>query len=123
MSSLPVPKRGEIWLVGLDPTIGSEMQKTRPAVVVSSDAMGVLPVKLVVPLTTWQDDFEHTAWHVRIEPDRVNRLDKIVAADTLQIRCVDVQRFIRRKGSLRAADLEEVVISIATVVEYQEPRG
>ena len=41
------PRRGDIWLVNLDPTVGSEIQKTRPAVVVSSDAVGRLPVKLV----------------------------------------------------------------------------
>ena len=45
------PLRGEIWLVNFDPTIGSEIRKTRPAVVVSSDAVGRLPIKLVAPVT------------------------------------------------------------------------
>jgi len=40
-----LPKRGEVWLVNLDPTVGAEIRKTRPAVVVSSDAVGILPVK------------------------------------------------------------------------------
>ena len=119
MSSLPVPKRGEIWLIGFDQTVGSEINKTRPAAVVSSDAMGVLPVKLVVPLTGWQDSFAGTVWHVRIEPDALNRLDKVVSADTLQLRCVAVERFIKRKGRLSASHLEEVVTGIAAVVEYQ----
>jgi hypothetical protein len=39
------PQRGEIWLVNFDPTMGAEIQKTRPAVVVSSDAVGRLPMK------------------------------------------------------------------------------
>ena len=39
-----VPKRGEIWLVRFDPTIGSEIRKTRPAIVLSSDAVGRLPI-------------------------------------------------------------------------------
>jgi len=43
------PQRGEIWLVNFDPTIGAEIRKTRPAVVVSSDAVGRLPIKLVAP--------------------------------------------------------------------------
>jgi mRNA interferase MazF len=119
MSSLPVPRRGEIWLIGFDQTVGSEINKTRPAAVVSSDAMGVLPVKLVVPLTGWQDSFAGTVWHVRIEPDALNRLDKLVSADTLQLRCVAVERFIKRKGQLSASHLEEVVAGIAAVVEYQ----
>ena len=44
MSNLLQPWRGEIWLVGLDQTVGSEMAKTRPAVVVSSDSVGILDV-------------------------------------------------------------------------------
>jgi len=79
----------------------------------------VLPVKLVVPLTGWQDSFAGTVWHVRIEPDALNRLDKVVSADTLQLRCVAVERFIKRKGQLSASHLEEVVAGIAAVVEYQ----
>lgn len=118
MSSLPVPRRGEIWLIGFDQTVGSEINKTRPAAVVSSDAMGILPVKLVVPLTGWQDSFAGTLWHVRIEPDALNHLDKVVSADTLQLRCVAVERFIKRKGRLSAPHLEEIVAAIAAVVEY-----
>ncbi len=118
MSSLPVPRRGEIWVIGFDQTVGSEINKTRPAAVVGSDAMGVLPVKLVVPLTGWQDSFAGTLWHVRIEPDALNHLDKVVSADTLQLRCVAVERFIKRKGRLSAPHLEEIVAAIAAVVEY-----
>jgi len=44
--------RSEIWSVNLDPTIGAEIRKIRPVVVVSSDAVGVLPIKLVAPLTS-----------------------------------------------------------------------
>ena len=47
--------RGEIWLVNLEPTIGAEIRKTRPVVVVSSDAVGALLIRLVAPLTEWKD--------------------------------------------------------------------
>ena len=36
-------RRGEVWLINLDPTIGSEIKKTRPAVIVNDDAIGILP--------------------------------------------------------------------------------
>ncbi len=51
--------RGEIWLVSLDPTIGAEIRKTRPVVVVSSDSVGILPIRLVAPITEWKDYFAH----------------------------------------------------------------
>ena len=38
-------KRGEVWMVRLDPTLGAEIRKTRPVVVVDSDAIGVLPIR------------------------------------------------------------------------------
>ena len=52
-----VPKRGEVWKVSFDPTVGAEIRKTRPAMVISSDAVGRLPIKLVVPVTVWKPAF------------------------------------------------------------------
>lgn len=49
--------RGEVWLVNLDPTIGQEIKKTRPAVVVSSNSIGRLPLKIVVPITDWKSPY------------------------------------------------------------------
>jgi len=44
-------KQGEIWQINLDPTIGSEIKKTRPAIIVNDDGLGKLLLKIVVPLT------------------------------------------------------------------------
>jgi mRNA interferase MazF len=47
------PARGEVWLINLDPTVGSEIQKTRPCVVISPPEINEnLPVLLVAPLTS-----------------------------------------------------------------------
>lgn len=81
------PKRGEIWLVNLDPTIGAETQKTRPSIIVSSDLVGKLPVKLVVPITDWKPYFATNLWHIRLEPSNINGLTKLSAADVLQTQC------------------------------------
>ena len=48
-------RRGEVWLINLDPTIGAEIKKTRPAVIVNDDAIGILPLKVIVPVTEWKD--------------------------------------------------------------------
>ena len=56
------PSKGEVWLVNLDPTIGDEMRKTRPGVIMSADALGVLGLRAVVPLTNWQDKFRDWEW-------------------------------------------------------------
>ena len=130
------PKRGEIWLVNLDPTVGAEIQKrlapvgfpdaksetrqTRPAIVISSDYIGKLPLKLVVPITDWKDSFASDIWHVRIDPTHKNGLTKSSAADALQARSLDTRRFIRKIGTGSTSDLQEITRAIAAIIEYQE---
>ena len=59
-------RRGEIWLISLDPTIGAEIKKTRPAVIVNDDAIGVLPLRVIVPITAWKERYGAAPWMVRL---------------------------------------------------------
>ncbi len=103
----------------LDPTLGAEMRKTRPVVVVSSDAIGRLPIKLVAPLTEWKDYLERNSWHVKLVPDKQNGLTKASAVDTLQLRGVDTQRFVQKLGSVSPSALKAIVSAIVLVIEYE----
>jgi len=49
--------RGEVWLVKLNPTVGTEISKTRPCIIVNNDAVGILPLKVIVPITDWKDSY------------------------------------------------------------------
>ena len=108
-------RRGEVWLINLDPTIGSEIRKTRPAVIVSDDSIGILPLKVVVPVTEWKDRYSIAAWLVRLEPTPDNGLDKASAADAFQVRSVAQERFVCRAGRLTAADMSRVEAALAIV--------
>lgn len=77
-------KQGEIWLINLDPTIGAEIKKTRPAVIVNDNATGKLPLKIIVPVTDWKDRYAIAPWMTKLEPDAHNGLSKISAADDLK---------------------------------------
>lgn len=109
--------RGEVWLVNFDPTLGAEIKKKRPAIVISSDAVGRLPIRLVAPVTDWKTYFGGNLWHVRIEPSDQNGLAKTSAVDTLQLRGMDDQRFIRRLGNVSSRTLEEIALAVAAVIE------
>ena len=113
-----IARRGEIWRVNLDPTIGTEIKKTRPVVIVSSDAVGILPIKVIVPLTDWKERYANSSWHVRVDPDSKNGLTKASAADTLQLRGIDTTRFLNKLGQISADKIEEIAATIAAVVEY-----
>ncbi|MBI1348955.1 type II toxin-antitoxin system PemK/MazF family toxin [bacterium] len=92
---MDVVKRFDVHLVNLDPTVGHEIQKSRPCVIISPDEMNRhLQTVIIAPLTTT----------VRSYPTRVvcrfQRKQGQVALD--QIRTVDRQRLIRRLGKLDA---------------------
>lgn len=110
--------RGEVWLINLDPTIGAEIRKMRPAVIVSSDAIGVLPLRVIVPLTDWKGHYQQAEWMVKINPDRNNGLSKDSAADTFQIRSVSTARFVRKMGEVTVDEMNKIVNAIGLVIEY-----
>jgi mRNA interferase MazF len=61
--------------------------------VVSSDAIGILPIKMIAPVTDWKDRYSRNLLHIRIDPDKTNGLSKTSAVDALQVRGVDTERF------------------------------
>lgn len=58
-------KQSEIWLINLDPTVGTEIRKRRPAVIVNDDVMGRLPLKVIVPVTDWKDNYKIAPWMIK----------------------------------------------------------
>lgn len=117
--AIRTPTRGDVWRINLDPTIGSEMQKVRPAVVVNAPVFDHLNVRIVVPLTSWQQKFGGQLNKVRVPRTNQNGLTDDSAADVLQVRCVSTQRFADLVGVVDAAVLDEITAGIAVVVDYQ----
>ena len=106
-----VIKRFEVWLINLDPTLGSEIKKTRPCVIVSPDAINkYLDTIIAVPLTST----------IRSYPTRINctfqRKKGEVALD--QIRSVDKTRLIRKIGTLDNATCKAICELLQEMFEY-----
>ena len=101
-------KRGEIWLVNLDPTVGSEIQKNRPCVVISPPEMhDYLRTALVAPMTTGS----HPA-PFRI-PVRHGGKQGLILLD--QIRAVDKTRLVKRAGAITPATLSATLAALAEI--------
>jgi len=95
-------RRGDVFLVNLDPTLGEEIQKTRPCVVVSPDELNVhLRTFIVAPLTTGSHRYPFRV------PLRFQGKSGHVVLD--QIRTVDRQRLVRRLGRLSSSALERAI--------------
>jgi mRNA interferase MazF len=112
-------KQGEIWLINLDPTIGAEIQKTRPAIIVNDNALGKLPLKIIVPLTDWNERYEIAPWMVQIIPDSINHLTKISSADCFQIRSLSEERFVKMIGRISETNLDDIKEALSKVLTIQ----
>lgn len=108
--------KGEIWLINLDPTIGAEIKKSRPAVILNVDEIGVLPLRVIVPITTWKDHYSQAPWLVQIKPNKQNGLDRTSAADTFQIRSLSTERFIRAIGKVDSETFSAIVDGVRIVI-------
>lgn len=94
--------RGDVHLVRLDPTLGSEIQKTRPCLIISPDELNEhLRTVIVVPMTTAGRAYP---WRV---PCRFQRRSGFVALD--QMRTVDAERLVRRLGRLDPQSITTVL--------------
>jgi mRNA interferase MazF len=112
-------KQSEIWLINLDPTVGAEIKKTRPAIVVNDDALGKLPLKIIVPLTDWKNHYASAIWMVKIEPDKNNKLSKTSSADCFQVRSLSQDRFIKKVGHINNLQLGKIQFGLAQVLSIK----
>lgn len=98
-------RRGDVFLVDLDPTRGSELQKTRPCVVVSPDELNAhLRTVIVAPLTTGGQPYPF-----RVPCRFMNKNGQVVID---QLRTVDRERLVRPLGRLSPATFALVVAAL-----------
>ena len=116
MAKAPIPSRGEIWLVNFDPAVGFEIQKLRPALVMSLDSIGRLPLRIVVPMTDWKSQYAAYPWFVEIPATNANGLAKDSGADAYQAKSLSLLRFDRRLGRVTASKLDAIAAAIALCV-------
>ena len=104
----PVVETGDIWLVSLDPTVGSEIQKTRPCVVISPPELNQhLKTVIVAPMTTGA----RTAGF-RIAMTFQNKQGLILLD---QIRTLDKVRLRKKVGALHPSTLEKTLRTLQAV--------
>jgi len=103
-----VVKRGEIWLVGLDPTVGSEIKKSRPCVIVSPPELNEhLRTVIVAPMTSkgFKAPFRVPVTHAAKKG--------LIVLD--QIRTVDKIRLVKRVGAVNTKTLSNVLTTLQEV--------
>jgi mRNA interferase MazF len=105
-------RRGEIWLVDLEPVRGSEANKTRPVIIVSNDGANIRASSLgrgvitVVPITS--NTSKIYSFQMLIPQSSETNIAVPSKAQAEQLRSVDYQRFIRRIGRLSSTQIDEL---------------
>jgi len=109
-------KKGEIWLVNLNPTKGKEQAGFRPVVIVSGDAMNDnMPLSIVCPLSTKLKNF---AGSIILHPDDENGLMATSEILTFQIRTIAHNRFVKRLGKINKNQISVLIKNINKILEY-----
>ena len=96
------PRRGDVFLIDLDPTRGTEIQKTRPCVVISPDDLNAhLRTIMIAPMTTAAHQYPF-----RVPCRFAGKSGQVV---TDQLRTVDRERLVRHLGRLSAATMNHLL--------------
>ena len=103
--------RGEVYLINLDPTIGSEVQKTRPCVVISPDEMNkYIRTVIIAPMTT-----KLRSYKSRINIEFKEKKGQIMLD---QLRTVDKQRLVKKQGKLTPENLKSALNLLQEMFTY-----
>jgi mRNA interferase MazF len=115
-------KTGEIYWVNLDPTIGGEIKKKRPVVILNSGHDKHLKLAIVVPVTAWNLYWDKNPFFVTLKPDSKNGLSKKSSVDCFQIRAISHNRFVKKIGNITSNQINLIKNSIALIL-YIEPEN
>ncbi len=106
----------DIYLINLNPTKGAETKKARPCIIVSNNDIGVLPLKVIVPLIGHKENHNGKSWLVPIIPTLENGLSKISTADALNIRSVSDARIIKKIGVIDEKIYQKLLVAMKVVL-------
>ena len=106
------PRRGEVYLVSFDPTLGAEIRKTRPALILQNDiANRASPITIVAAITSrFDEELYPTEVPIRAREGGLST-DSVVLLN--QIRSIDKQRLVRRIGKLTSGTMSHVDRALA----------
>jgi mRNA interferase MazF len=113
--NVQTPNRGEVWLVDFGT---GESQSARPAVVLSTDAAGAVPLRLVAPVASWKDGYSGSLWHVKIDAAAGTGLARASMVDAMHLHGIEANRFLQKLGRISSTTMEEIATAIAIMVEY-----
>lgn len=112
-------KIGDIVWVNLDPTVGDEIKKKRPVVVLNNGHEKHLRLAIVAPVTNWTELWDNNPFFVILDPSKQNGLKKKSAVDCFQVRAVSHQRVLDRLGAVTPSELTQIKKALALILDLE----
>ena len=112
-------RTGDLYQVNLDPTVGDEIKKARPVVVLNPGDKKNLRLAIVVPVTAWRQRWEANPFFLTLQASAGHGLRKKSAVDCFQIRALSHTRFIKKLGSLTARELDIIRKALALILDIE----
>jgi mRNA interferase MazF len=110
-------RSGDIYWVNLDPSIGDEIRKKRPVVILNAGHAKHLRLAIVVPVTGFKPQWENHPFFVSLDPTPANGLAKKSVVDCFQLRAVSHDRFLEKIGSTSEAEVDAMKRAIALILD------
>lgn len=112
-------QQGEIWLVNFDPSTGQEIQKTRPALVISNTYYNIASGTIfIVPLSSQKPKIEDSPFYFSVPADTITKLEQESFANISQLRSASKLRFMKKIGNFDLAmiqDFSKVFLEILNI--------
>lgn len=112
-------KIGDIVWINLDPTVGDEIKKKRPVVVLNDGHDKHLRLAIVVPVTNWMELWDNNPFFVSLNPSPKNGLKKKSTVDCFEIRAVSHQRILDRLGAVTPIELTLIKKALALILDLE----
>ena len=110
-------RNADIYWVNLDPTIGDEIKKKRPVVILNGGHQKHLRLAIVVPITSWRPKLSGNPFFVPLEPNPGNRLTKKSLVDCFQLRAISHHRFLEKLGQITELEMGLIKESLSLILD------
>jgi mRNA interferase MazF len=112
-------RSGELYWVNLDPTVGDEIKKKRPVVVLNGGHEKHLRLAIVAPITSWNPGWEDNPFFVPLDPTAKNGLKKKSVIDCFQVRAISHGRFLEKLGGITVDDISRVKKALTLILDIE----
>ena len=112
-------KQGEIWDINLGKNHEIDGGEKCSVIVINDDIIDILPVRVIVPLTKWQNEFDDAIWLIRVDPNNENNLGRTSAVDAFQMHTIPTTRFIKKIGTVSVQELQHIKNAVKAIINAE----